>query len=251
MTADILLDDGWRERIEARLHTGPDMVVQPVFRLSDLEIVGYEALSRFSEFPVGPDVWFAKAKELNLLIELEISAVTAALEVLPKLPLHNSLSINASAVTLIEEPFVLLMLGRFDQRIIIELTEHDAVDNYEVLKTQLARIRLSRTNRRGVRLGIDDVGAGFASMRHILQLDPDVLKLDMSLVRNIDTNPKLAALVQSLTLFAAQTDIMITAEGIETAGELAKLQEIGVPQGQGYFLSKPIAVVALQPPTEG
>lgn len=239
MTA--LTEIDWASLIHHRIEVGPDVAIQPIVDLLTSELVGYEALARFPELGVGPDEWFRQAHKLDLDRELELSAVTSELLVLPEIDSHVYLSVNASARTLLTEPFVLAILGRFTDRIVVELTEHDAVDNYEELRVQLSRIRYGGS-RKGVRLGIDDVGAGFASMQHILQLDPDIFKLDVSLVRGIHTNRKQAQLVGALAIFAASAGILIVAEGIETEEERQKLRELGVRNGQGYLLGRPTIV---------
>lgn len=116
----------------------------------------------------------------------------------------------------------------------IEITEHAAVADYTSLLRALEPFRAL-----GASLAIDDAGAGYASMRHILNLKADVIKLDMSLTRNIDTDPSRRALAKGLIAFAHEVQSTITAEGIETERELATLQAIGVDKVQGYLLSKP------------
>ncbi len=231
----------WPDLIKHRIEVGPEIAIQPILDLLTADLVGYEALSRFPETPgTGPDEWFRQAQILDMDRELEVAAVTAALHLLPTIESHAYLGVNASARTLLSEPFVMAILARFSDRIVVELTEHDAVGNYEELRDQLSRIRKGGL-REGVRLGIDDVGAGFASMKHILQLDPDIFKLDISLVRGIDLaeNKRQAQLVAALAIFASSAGITIVAEGIETDGERQRLRELGVRNGQGYLLGRP------------
>jgi EAL domain-containing protein (putative c-di-GMP-specific phosphodiesterase class I) len=90
-----------------------------------------------------------------------------------------------------------------------------------------------------VRLAVDDAGAGFSSLHHILLLSPDIIKLDITLVRDINRDPVKRALAWSLVTFAREIGSTIIAEGIETAAELATLVELGIPWGQGYHLGRP------------
>ena len=117
----------------------------------------------------------------------------------------------------------------------IEITEHTDVDNYEDLVRALQPLR-----QRGIKLAIDDAGAGYSSLRHILHLRPDYIKLDMDLIRHIDIDPARRALASALIGFARDTGSVIIAEGVETASEFATLQSLGVEQVQGYFLGRPM-----------
>lgn len=134
-------------------------------------------------------------------------------------------------------------------RIVIEITEHSDVENYEQLLRALLPLR-----QRGFRLAVDDAGAGYSSLRHILNLQPDFIKLDMGLIRNIDVDPARRALASALIGFARETGSVIIAEGVETASEFETLQLIGVEQVQGYFLGRPMplecALRSIEPAAE-
>jgi EAL domain-containing protein (putative c-di-GMP-specific phosphodiesterase class I) len=117
---------------------------------------------------------------------------------------------------------------------VLELTEHVLVSDYEVLAAPLSRLRLS-----GVRLAVDDAGAGFASLQHILNLAPDIIKLDRALVREIHTDPARASLTSCLVLFADRIGATLVAEGIESEQERDALQDLGVGYGQGFHLGVP------------
>ena len=119
-------------------------------------------------------------------------------------------------------------------RVVLELTEHASVTNYRELTDALAPLRAL-----GLRIAIDDAGAGYASMRHILNLEPNLVKLDISLTRGIDKDRKRRALASALIAFARETDVGIIAEGVETSEELLTLQSLGVKRAQGYYLARP------------
>lgn len=209
---------------------GPSCVYQPVVRLDTGAVVGFEALSRFPEG--GPDEWFRAAAAAGVGPDLELRAVASGVRVLPDLEGFLAVNLSANAV---RDPRLLHGLHRLPlERLVIELTEHEAVDDYLALAKVLEPLRA-----RGLRVAIDDAGAGFASMRHILALRPDLIKLDMSIVRGVETDPTRHALVAALLAFATQTGATMVAEGIETLDELSCLRSLGVPLGQGYYLARP------------
>jgi EAL domain-containing protein (putative c-di-GMP-specific phosphodiesterase class I)/AmiR/NasT family two-component response regulator len=215
----------------SRLH----MVYQPIVGLHDGRLAGIEALARFDAEPDrGPDAWFAEAAAAGLSLELELTAIHAAVGDLERIPPGAYLSLNMSPATAVSAQFGELLERHGPDRIVVEVTEHARVDDYDRLGEALRGIRSS-----GVRLAIDDAGAGFASLRHILKLEPDLIKLDMSLTRGIDADRAKRALAAGLISFAAEIDAAIVAEGIETPGELEALRGLGVAFGQGYFLAKP------------
>ena len=125
-------------------------------------------------------------------------------------------------------------------RLVLEITEHAAVDHYEAIAERLKTYR-----ERGLKIAVDDAGAGYASFRHILNLGPNRIKLDMSLTRDIDADPARRALAAALIHFSAETGSTLVAEGVETAAELATLKELGVNKAQGYFLGRPISAAQL------
>ena len=225
-----------RERIRRVLDgDGLSIVFQPIVDLNSGRVVAAEALSRFSDEPHRPpQVWFAEAVAVELGVELELAAVRSALARIDDLPPHARLSFNLSPSTVCAPELLDTLAGAPAGRLAVELTEHAPVDDLEMLEAALADLRA-----RGVQLMIDDAGAGFSGLKRILALHPDVIKLDLSLTRDIDTDPVRRALATSLVAFACETDVTIVAEGIETHGELEALRALGVAHGQGYFLARP------------
>lgn len=227
------------ERVSSVIELGgPSIHFQPISRLSDNRIVGVECLARFhGEVHYPPDIWFADAAEVGLGVTLEICAICKALAALDVLPDSLYLAVNASPATILSNGFERIFDGLPVERIVLELTEHALVDDYAALQHVTQRLRM-----RGLRISIDDAGAGYSSLRHILNLQPDIIKLDMSLTRNIDTDPARRALAAALIEFARQTRSSILAEGVETPGELDMLRELGAAKAQGYFLSRPLSL---------
>jgi PAS domain S-box-containing protein len=243
--------DDKRRRIQAVLDSGgPQILVQPIVELRSGAVIGGEALSRFSGPPnQGPDTWFADAADVDLGAELELLAVRVALEKLNAMPRNTYLSVNVSpAVATSAELFDLLGSAHADtERVVLELTEHADVADYPALLTGLVHLRAL-----GVRIAVDDTGAGFSSLRHILNLRPDIVKLDLDLVQGIHNDPARRALAAGLLVFAQEIGAYLVAEGIETANELAALRDIGVTHGQGYHLGHPAPLpMPANIPTDG
>ena len=211
------------------------MVFQPIAQLDCSAVVGYESLARFDSEPFRPpNVWFSEADDVGLGVDVELVAVRLALEALPTLPPEAFLTLNVSPEAVMSERLAAIIAPHDGSRIVLEITEHAQVEDYDRLLDVLTRLR-----SKGVRLAVDDAGAGFASLHHILLLQPDIIKLDISLVREIHVDPIKRALASSLVTFAREIGSTITAEGIEVPEELATLIDLGVPWGQGYYLGRP------------
>jgi EAL domain-containing protein (putative c-di-GMP-specific phosphodiesterase class I) len=230
------------ERIRSVLDgPGPEMVFQPIVSLADGAISGVEALARFRLEPQRtPDVWFAEAKEVGLGVELERVAARSALSCLDRLPQDVGMFVNLSPEAFVSPGFRELLACAPEDRLVVEVTEHAPVEDYAAVAEPIAQLR-----RRGGRLAIDDVGAGFASLRHIVRLGPDLMKLDIELTRNIDADRALRALAKGLIAFASEIGATIVAEGIETQHELDAFRSLGVSCGQGFFISRPQQLDAL------
>jgi EAL domain-containing protein (putative c-di-GMP-specific phosphodiesterase class I) len=212
---------------------GPDVVLQPIVDLATGTRSGAEALSRFPrEWALTPDVVFAEAHTIGQGDRLELLALTRAATLLDDV--SGYVSMNISPQTLLTPEAAELMAGLPLDRVVLELSEHEQVHDYAALSAVLAPLRAQ-----GMRLAIDDVGAGFSSLRHIVITSPDVIKMDRSIVSGLDTDPILARLAQSLVEFAHSFDICVIAEGVETEAEHRVLQQLGVDGGQGWLFGRP------------
>jgi EAL domain-containing protein (putative c-di-GMP-specific phosphodiesterase class I) len=210
-----------------------------VFDLEGGDVFAYEALARFPVEPYRPPSdWFADAAEVGLGVELELAAIESALNQLDALSPDVRLALNVSPLTALSPQFFTVLAPRA-HRVIIEVTEHERVEDYDALNEALAPLRAL-----GAWIAIDDVGAGFASLSHILRLAPDIVKLDLSLTRGIAADPARDALASSLVDFASGIDATIGAEGIETQSELDRLRVLKVRYGQGFHLGVPGALDA-------
>ncbi|MEO8208616.1 MAG: EAL domain-containing protein, partial [Chloroflexota bacterium] len=221
-----------RESIQTILDTAAfTPFFQPIVDLNDGTVVGYEALSRFAD-GTRPDVAFGLAERAGLELELELATLAAALEASSVLPAGAYLSLNASPSLIASGP-LREILAPLKRSIVLEVTEHSVVQDYEELRAA------GKGLGQHVRFAVDDAGAGYASFRHILELEPAVVKLDIGLIRGIDVDRARQALLAGMSYFAVKRKIKLVAEGIETTAELAALGQLGIRYGQGYLLGRP------------
>lgn len=220
---------------------GLTIVHQPIHRLADGRAVGAECLARF---PAGldgpPSDWFEAAAVHGRGTELELCAVRQGLQSLPYVPADIYLALNVSPATILSGALLPILAAAPPGRIVLEVTEHARVADYEALRAALDELRTH------ARIAIDDVGAGYSGLRHVVDLKPDILKLDMSLTRDVDSDPARRALTQALVALAQEIGSSIVAEGVETEGERATLAALGVGYAQGYHFSRPMPPVAAQ-----
>ena len=207
-------------------------VYQPVVELATGRLVGFESLTQFDD-ATRPDLLFLEAAAAGMAIPLETATLRASLAGAASLPAAGWLSINVSPAMAVALHPLIELLGGAGRDVVVEITEHVAIEDYPRLVNALG------TLRRFVRIAVDDAGAGFAGLRHILELRPQFVKLDLALVRAIDTDPGRRALVASMASFARETGSTLIAEGIESRGQLVALQDLGVELGQGFLLGRP------------
>lgn len=212
-----------------------EVVFQPIADLRSGRIVGVEALCRFPVPPMRPaSQWFEEAWGVGLGIELELAALEGALAASPRLPRGIFLAVNLSPGTLTSPRLREVLAVSRRRRLVVEITEHALVDDYPALREALSFIR-----ELGGWIAVDDAGAGYSSLRHVLEISPDVIKLDVGLTRDIHLDSGRRSLASAFARFAADMDVMVVAEGIESPEEIRALKEIGVTYGQGFFLALP------------
>lgn len=256
--ADLLADQIDRDLEQRRTHEErkglvayaldagqPTIQYQAIYDLSSRRLAGLECLSRFRIEPQRPpDEWFAQAADVGMMVDLELAAIRNALGALPAVPEDVYLALNCSPQTILSGRVHELLQSVGLDRIVLEITEHDYIQDYPTLLSTLEPLRA-----RGLRVAIDDAGAGYASLRHVLNIQPDLIKLDISLTRNIDADSKRRALASALIAFARETQARIVAEGVETEAELQTLRQLGAGCAQGYFLARPMSLLeAIQQP---
>ncbi len=209
---------------------------QPIVDLALGRVAGYEALLRFPGHAVAsPADWFEAAHQHGCGAHLEAIAIRLALEARTTMPADAFLSVNVAPGVLrhgaIREAF--LTVPDLDG-VVVELTEHSRVEHYDTLAGELDRLRSA-----GAAIAVDDTGAGYAGLHHLISVRPEIIKLDRTLVAGIDTDRPRRALVEMFGSFANRFDSWVLAEGVETEAELATLHRIGVPLAQGYLLGSP------------
>jgi EAL domain-containing protein (putative c-di-GMP-specific phosphodiesterase class I) len=207
-------------------------VFQAIATIPGREVVAYEALTRFTD-GVGPDRHFADAAAAGLGVELELVTLKAAVAAAERIPKGLWLTLNVSPAAIEAGERLGRILRASHHQLVLELTEHVAVADYGRLRGALGELGVP------FRIAVDDAGAGYASMMHVVELGLSLVKLDLSLVRGIDADPVRQALIAGMLYFAERTDCRLIAEGIETEAEFATLAALGVPLGQGFLIGRP------------
>jgi len=211
-------------------------VFQPIVRLADLQPIGYEGLARFPTPPglvaLPPDVTLAAAGRQGVRGELEV-ACWAAISEAGTPPAGRLLFVNVAPDAL-GHPGLLELAGRLPARLVIELTEQDAVQN-----TAQLRERLRPWIARGALVAVDDAGAGFTSLEYVADLRPDFLKLSRGMVTGADLDPSRQAVLRATVAFAREVGARVVAEGVERPEELQILREAEVDYGQGWLFGRP------------
>lgn len=213
-----------------------NIVFQPIYSLKTNMIVGVESLSRFTAEPKRtPDIWFNEAEFVGLGTELEIAAIKKSLAELSNFPDDTYVTLNISPRNITNHAIHDALENVKLSRIVLEVTEHVPISDYDEFRAALAPLR-----KQGLKLAIDDAGAGYASFRHILQLDPEIIKLDISITQNVHLNQSRLALAAALIAFAKETNKIVVAEGVEINEELDKFRQLGISLIQGYLIAKPM-----------
>ncbi len=239
----VTFDQQRRERIRARMQTltdghGLDVAFQPIVDLVSGRVVGAEALARFTD-PDGNAIpterCFLDAHAVDCGVDLELAVIRQALACESRLPEGRYLALNVSPAVLEHDDLAFEIAAHGTSRpLVVEITEHQPVEDYVALSASLDRLR-----DLGVRVAVDDVGSGFASFRHVTRVNPDILKLDRTLVCGIDDDPVRQSLASAIVAFAADVGAVVVSEGIESESELCCLKGLAVGCGQGFYLARP------------
>ncbi|MDJ0393709.1 bifunctional diguanylate cyclase/phosphodiesterase [Rhodococcus sp. G-MC3] len=227
----LLVRDRIADLIEAG---GPTVVFQPICTTATKKVVGYEALSRFPFGHGSPLMWFRDATLAGIGPRLELAAIDNAMKTMETLDEDAFVSINASAATLRSTDLLARLRPHIAVRTIyLEITEHERVDDYRSVARSVEGLRAA-----GVRISVDDVGAGFSGLRQVVELKPDTLKIDYTLVHGIDTDPTRRAAAAALAAFAKEIGSTLIMEGVETEGELRVAAELGFDMVQGFLTGR-------------
>jgi EAL domain-containing protein (putative c-di-GMP-specific phosphodiesterase class I) len=239
----VTLDEQRRERIRARIQRmidglGLDVAFQPIVDLASGTVVGAEALARFTDVngnAIPTERCFLDAHAVDMGAELELAVIRMALGCQARLPEGRYLALNVSPAVLEHDDLAFEIARHQTNRpLVVEITEHQPVEDYVGLSASLDRLRAL-----GVRVAVDDVGSGFASFRHVTRVNPDILKLDRTLVCGIDDDPVRQSLASAIVAFAADVGAVVVSEGIESESELCCLKGLAVGCGQGFYLARP------------
>ncbi|MGB4594244.1 MAG: GGDEF domain-containing phosphodiesterase [Coriobacteriia bacterium] len=218
--------------------------VHPVLKLDDFEVIGYEALSRGpenSEFE-RPDKLFKVAYDSDLVLKLERLCRKRALETARSLPAGRLMFVNVEPEAVADPELRDVMFSSLvvqtelsPSRVVLEITERTAITDFAAFRSTLEYLRML-----GFSVAVDDAGAGYGSLQCLAEVHPEWLKIDISLVRGVDTDEVRYQLIESLVTFADRMNVKLIAEGIETMGELEALRKLGVTYGQGFLFSFPV-----------
>jgi EAL domain-containing protein (putative c-di-GMP-specific phosphodiesterase class I) len=215
-------------------------VFQPVIDLASGDRVGFEALTRFAADESAADT-FGRAVRIGLGIELEAATLRRAIRASASLPPDDWLGLNVSAKLLGGGGVLPELLAGHPRPIVLEVTEHELIDEYGPLHVAM------RALGPNVRIATDDTGAGVANFRHLMNLRPSIVKVDVGLVRGVNFDVSRQAVIAGLVQFAAVTGALVIAEGIETIAEAETVKRLGVGLGQGYLFGRAAAIEAWDP----
>ncbi len=208
---------------------------QPIIDLHDGRCLGVEALARFPEPFAGPDLTIAAAQTVGLGLELERRLVIQAWKMIPLLGPGQFLALNVSPDALVELAHRANLRENLPlSQLVVEVTEHSVVQSYTPLHCELAPLR-----ERGLRIAVDDAGAGYASLRHVLELRPDFIKVDRWLIDGIADDHARRVAVGAFLSLALDLGSNVVAEGVERASDLATVRDMGLHAAQGYLLGRP------------
>ncbi len=244
MLGELIMHDLDKQRSQERLHADimqlveterVDVAYQPMMDLHDGRCIGIEALARFPHPFGAPDVTLTAAQTVGLRLELERLAIRQAWKVIPSLGPEQFLALNVSPDALVE------LARRANLRsdlplpqLVVEITEHSAVESYAALHRELAPLR-----HQGLRIAVDDAGAGYASLRHVLELQPDFIKVDRSLIHGIADDHARRVAVSAFLSLALDLGSTVVAEGVERPADLSAVRDLGLHAVQGYLLGRP------------
>lgn len=215
---------------EGALHS----VLQPIVSLDGLFVVGHEALTRFESDQRSPVAWFREAREIGLGDQLEHAAIRSALGRLAELPAGTYLTLNVSPCALLSETTRALLAEYPLRGVVVEITEREPIDDYAAFGDILDGLREA-----GALIAINDVGAGYASLNQLLELRPDIIKLDMAVTSFVANDPARQAMVAAMVTFARRINAVIVAECVSRANDAETLLNLGVPYAQGNLFGKP------------
>ncbi|MDE1178815.1 MAG: EAL domain-containing protein [Edaphobacter sp.] len=247
-TIDVLIDSGFLPQADGgpefpgqleRVLSGdlvPEIYFQPIVDLRRGLVTGYEALTRFpKELNTAPDVFFQRAGRVGRRMELEHMVCKLVLQQRSRLPQGSFLTMNLGPDYLLSDLWEQLVANERDLAgMVIEITEETSISSYEAIRERSAQVRSM-----GGLVAVDDAGAGYASLQHILELRPDFIKLNRHFVKNCHLDRAKSTMIEMMVAAADRLDAWVIAEGVEIVQELEELIRTGVPLAQGFLLARP------------
>ena len=229
-----------RQRITSMVEArGFDVAYQPIYDLNTGRLTGFEALSRFRSNPYrSPDKWFADAGRAGMRPTVDAMVIERALDGFRDAPGHLRLSVNVSPETVASGELNAMIAAFGPARVTLEVTERERIGDIVPLARSVAYLQ-----GLGALVAVDDMGGGYAGLHQILRLRPKAMKLDMGLVRDIDTDAARRALAAAMVHFAKDAGLSLSAGGIETRGERDVLRDLGIGHGQGFLMGEPASTL--------
>lgn len=215
-------------------------VYQPIYNLSNFSVHGHEAFIRYKNYHQNIEAIFLQAKKLNKLYDLDTNSISKAMLTYSQQGyLRPMLFLNVFVSTLLDHSFLLFfedLLSKVDiplKKIVLEINEAEEITDHKLLRKKVIYLQ-----DKGIKIAIDDFGKGSASLKNVIELEPDYVKLDRYFSTDLAFSSKKQKVVKSLVNHF-QGDIKLILEGIEKSEDLAMAKALGVPTGQGYLLGKP------------
>lgn len=221
-----------------RALNGMAIAYQPIVSVHTRKLVAYEALMRSKEATLpSPPAVLAAAEKLGRLHELGRSVRKLVAEQIRRaVPAEHAFFVNLHAADL-ADPLLYeehADLAPHAEHIVLEITERASLETISDVESRLASLR-----ERGFRIAVDDLGSGYAGLNYFARISPDIVKIDMGLIRNVDQHAVRQRVVASMCTLASDLGILAVAEGIETEAELQCVTELGANLVQGYLTGKP------------
>ena len=224
------LEISWKRALD-----GLWMAYQPIVQCSKRRIIAYEALMRSNEPSLPHRRGPRRRQRLGTLPELGRAVRSLVAATLTKTPIPQ-VFINLHPLDLLDDelPASTSPLTRMASRVVLEITERASLDDIPEVQARVASLR-----QLGFRIALDDVGAGYAGLNSIAQLEPEVMKIDMSLVRDMDVSDAKQKVIAAMATLCSEMNMMVIAEGVETVRERDALRRCGYDMMQGYLFAKP------------
>jgi EAL domain-containing protein (putative c-di-GMP-specific phosphodiesterase class I) len=212
------------------------MAFQPIVEISTHSVYAYEALLRTEEESLRrPDIFIATGERLDRIQQIGRTVRAAVATAIPDAPSNALIFVNVHGLELSDEELYSTdtALAKHSKRVVLEITERTSID------PAVGSARVAMLRRLGYRIAVDDLGAGYAALGALASLEPEIVKLDMSLIRDLDRHSNKRRIVTAITSMCRELGSRVIAEGVETAAERTACVDAGIDLLQGYLFAKP------------